>query len=73
MSESGAAPYVPRSRSVRVLAAAAQECRGCELYANATEAVFGEGSTRASLVLVGEQPGDQEDRHASLSTIAPCS
>jgi DNA polymerase len=58
----GAAPYVPRSRSIRVLTAAAQRCRGCTLYANATQAVFGEGSTRASLLLVGEQPGDQEDR-----------
>ena len=49
-------------RSIRVLAAAAQQCRGCDLYANATQAVFGEGSTAASLLLVGEQPGDQEDR-----------
>jgi uracil-DNA glycosylase family protein len=60
--EDGAAPYVPRSRSIRVLAAAAQGCRGCALYANATQAVFGEGPARASLMLVGEQPGDQEDR-----------
>jgi len=61
-SADGAAPYVPRSRSIRVLAKAAQQCRGCPLYANATQAVFGEGSTGASLCLVGEQPGDQEDR-----------
>ena len=60
--DTGATPYVPRSRSIRVLAAAAQQCRGCALYANATQAVFGEGSTRAPLILVGEQPGDQEDR-----------
>src|SRR6476660_1870593 len=58
----GAAPYVPASRSIRVLAAAAQECRGCSLYAGASRAVFGEGSTRATMMLVGEQPGDQEDR-----------
>jgi DNA polymerase len=58
----GAASYVPRSRSIRVLAAAAQQCRGCALYANATQAVFGEGPKGASLLLVGEQPGDQEDR-----------
>jgi uracil-DNA glycosylase len=59
---SGALPYVPASRSIRVLAAAAQECRGCSLYAEASQAVFGEGSTRAAMLLVGEQPGDQEDR-----------
>jgi uracil-DNA glycosylase len=58
----GAEPYVPPSRSIRVLAAAAQECRGCSLYADASQAVFGEGSTRAAMLLVGEQPGDQEDR-----------
>ncbi len=62
LGRDGAAPYVPRSRSIRVLAAAAQRCRGCPLYSNATQAVFGEGPTGASLVLVGEQPGDQEDR-----------
>jgi uracil-DNA glycosylase family protein len=58
----GAAPYVPASRSIRVLAAAAQECRGCSLYADASQAVFGEGSKQAAMMLVGEQPGDQEDR-----------
>lgn len=40
---------------------AAQRCRGCPLHANATQAVFGEGPTTARMVLVGEQPGDQED------------
>jgi DNA polymerase len=37
-------------------------CRACELWANATQAVFGEGSPTARLMLVGEQPGDREDR-----------
>lgn len=41
---------------------AAQKCRGCDLYACATQAVFGEGPSRASLLVVGEQPGDAEDR-----------
>lgn len=59
---SGAATFVPRSRSIRVLAAAAQRCQGCSLYSDATQAVFGEGPARAAMVLVGEQPGDQEDR-----------
>ena len=40
---------------------AVQHCRGCGLYANATQAVFGEGAQSARVMLVGEQPGDQED------------
>jgi DNA polymerase len=40
---------------------AAQGCRGCRLYRDATQTVFGEGDPHAPLVLVGEQPGDQED------------
>ncbi|GAC1523029.1 MAG: hypothetical protein NVS2B8_04980 [Vulcanimicrobiaceae bacterium] len=42
--------------------AAAMLCRGCDLYAHATQTVFGVGPTDARLVLVGEQPGDAEDR-----------
>ncbi len=41
--------------------AAAQSCEGCDLYRNATQAVFGEGEARAVVMLVGEQPGDRED------------
>jgi DNA polymerase len=41
--------------------AAVQGCRGCDLYANATQAVFGEGPAHAEIVMVGEQPGDRED------------
>jgi DNA polymerase len=41
---------------------AVQECRGCTLYANATQAVFGEGPKTAKLFVIGEQPGDAEDR-----------
>jgi DNA polymerase len=52
----------PPLRSISSLAAAAQECTACPLYANATQAVFGEGASDASIVLVGEQPGDAEDR-----------
>jgi len=37
-------------------------CTNCPLYENATQTVFGEGSARARLMLVGEQPGDMEDR-----------
>src|ERR687885_229750 len=41
---------------------AAQGCRGCGLYANATQAVFGEGARSSEVMFVGEQPGDYEDR-----------
>jgi uracil-DNA glycosylase family protein len=57
-----AAPFVPSSRNLRVLAAASQECRGCDLYEYATQAVFGDGPSHALVMLVGEQPGDQEDQ-----------
>jgi len=40
----------------------AAECTNCPLYRHATQTVFGEGTTRAKIMLVGEQPGDQEDR-----------
>ena len=58
----GASPFVPDSRSLRTLAAAAERCRGCELHAPATQVVFGEGPRAAELMLVGEVPGDREDR-----------
>ncbi|MCW3037605.1 MAG: Uracil-DNA glycosylase, putative family 6 [Actinobacteria bacterium] len=44
------------------LAAAVQDCRGCGLWSDATQAVFGEGPPKAPVMLVGEQPGDVEDR-----------
>jgi DNA polymerase len=56
-----AEPFVPDSRDLRVLASAARECRGCDLYACATQVVFGAGPAKALVMLVGEQPGDQED------------
>jgi uracil-DNA glycosylase len=58
----GAAAWVPPSPTLSSLRTAAQECRGCELYADATQAVIGDGPEDAALVLVGEQPGDQEDK-----------
>ena len=57
----GAQPFVPESRSLPVLATAAAACRGCPLYREATQTVFGEGKRDAPLILVGEQPGDRED------------
>jgi DNA polymerase len=61
MSEPGAEEYLPRGRSLRTLRSAVQECRGCDLYRDATQAVFGEGPAKARLMLVGETPGDRED------------
>jgi DNA polymerase len=46
---------------LRTVAKEAASCTLCPLYRNATQTVFGEGATRASIMLVGEQPGDQED------------
>jgi uracil-DNA glycosylase family protein len=54
--------YLPDTRSYRALAAAAAHCRGCDLYKHATQTVFGEGRRTARMLLVGEQPGDMEDR-----------
>jgi uracil-DNA glycosylase len=59
----GAGEFVPDGRSaLPALAAAVQDCRGCDLYEQATQAVFGRGARDAAVVLVGEQPGDAEDR-----------
>jgi len=57
-----AADYLPSRRTLISLRAAAARCRGCDLYKYATQTVFGEGRVRAALMLVGEQPGDSEDR-----------
>jgi uracil-DNA glycosylase len=60
--ERTAAPFVPRTTSLRTLSAAAHACRGCDLYKTATQVVFGTGPKSARVLFVGEQPGDQEDR-----------
>ncbi len=56
-----AAAYLPERLSLPQLREAIQGCRGCDLYRNATQAVFGEGARHAEVMLVGEQPGDKED------------
>jgi DNA polymerase len=48
--------------SPKELAKESQKCRSCDLWRNATQTVFGEGSTAATIMLVGEVPGDQEDQ-----------
>jgi uracil-DNA glycosylase len=60
--ERSAAPFVPKTTSVKALNAAAHECRGCDLYKAATQVVFGAGPRAARVMFIGEQPGDQEDR-----------
>jgi uracil-DNA glycosylase len=57
-----AAAFVPEKHDLSSLREAAQYCEGCPLFANATQTVFGEGPARADVVMVGEQPGDVEDR-----------
>ena len=57
-----AAEFIPPDASLPVLREAVRNCRGCELYERATQPVFGYGPPNAEMVLVGEQPGDQEDR-----------
>ena len=58
----GAAQWVPAGADVPALREAAHDCRGCELWEPATGVVFSAGALDARLALVGEQPGDQEDR-----------
>lgn len=53
---------MPPRRSLSALRDAVQACRGCPLYRHATQAVFGEGSKTAHIMMIGEQPGDAEDR-----------
>jgi DNA polymerase len=57
-----ATPFLPDRRGLRALSEAAAGCRGCHLWRPATQTVFGEGLKRSRLMLVGEQPGDREDR-----------
>jgi DNA polymerase len=65
-----AEPYLPDKRTLTALREAVQRCEGCPLYANATQAVFGEGLLKAEVMLVGEQPGDQEDK-AGVPFVGP--
>lgn len=65
----GAAPFVPEDRTLPVLQKAVQKCHGCDLYQDATQAVFGELETgteaknpKVAIMMIGEQPGDHEDK-----------
>jgi uracil-DNA glycosylase len=56
-----AAALRPKRRTLATLREAAAGCRACPLWAHATQTVFGEGRSRARVMLVGEQPGHEED------------
>jgi uracil-DNA glycosylase family protein len=60
--EASAADFLPSSKRLSTLRQAAEGCRGCPLWKDATQTVFGKGPRKSELMLVGEQPGDQEDR-----------
>ncbi len=57
-----AAELIPEGRGIKALRDAAAGCRACPLWRDATQTVFGDGAARAALMLVGEVPGDREDR-----------
>src|SRR6201996_7556847 len=68
IAKAGASPFVPVDRTLPVLREAVQRCHGCDLYRNATQAVFGELETggtskqlKVAIMMIGEQPGNQED------------
>jgi DNA polymerase len=69
-SIAGAEEKGPLVKSLSALRAAENDCRRCPLYKDATQAVPGQGQLGASMMLVGEQPGDQEDR-AGLPFVGP--
>jgi hypothetical protein len=76
-TKGSAAPFVPEDRTLAVLREAVQHCHGCDLYRNATQAVFGELETGAkatklkvAVMMIGEQPGDQEDKQGPLRSFA---
>lgn len=54
--------FLPPRKTLPSLRKAAAQCQGCPLYASATQTVFGAGPAPAPLMLVGEQPGNDEDR-----------
>jgi DNA polymerase len=60
-NERSAAQFLPERRTLAALKEAARGCRGCDLYLGATQTVFGAGKRTARVVLVGEQPGNDED------------
>jgi DNA polymerase len=62
MTYPGADRFLPEKMRLSDLRRAAEACRGCDLYESATQVVFGAGLVKSRMMLVGEQPGDVEDR-----------
>lgn len=62
----GARAFLPRSHTLTALRAAVHTCRGCPLYKHAIQAVFGEGKKSSRVMMVGEVPGDREDREGKV-------
>jgi uracil-DNA glycosylase family protein len=60
--QSSAADFMPPEQGLTALKGAAARCRGCDLYKDATQTVFGEGPRKSPILFVGEQPGDAEDK-----------
>ncbi len=65
MAPTSAREFIPERPTLPRLREAAAGCRGCDLWRGATQTVFGEGRTSARIMLVGEMPGDQEDRQGA--------
>lgn len=61
-SDRSAADFLPEEKDLGHLRNASSSCKGCDLYKNATQTVFGEGDPHARIMLIGEQPGDVEDQ-----------
>ena len=73
-AKQSASSYLPEGRTLPILGKAVQKCHGCDLYRNATHAVFGELETGATakkpkvtIMMIGEQPGDHEDKEGRPS------
>jgi uracil-DNA glycosylase len=61
MITAGAGPFIPAISNLPALRAASRDCHGCPLYKHATQTVFGEGDSSARVLMIGEQPGNDED------------
>jgi uracil-DNA glycosylase family protein len=62
IEKTSARDFLPEKHTLECLRQAAKNCKGCDLYRNATQTVFGEGPSHANVMLIGEQPGDIEDQ-----------
>lgn len=60
-SETTAEDFFPARKSIKAFREAAADCKACDLWKQGTQTVFGEGTRRAEIVFIGEQPGNEED------------